>query len=266
MSDEEIQSGTRWSEVIGSALNEMDYGLICVTRSNQAAPWLMFEAGALAKRLDTAHVVPLCIDLAPSDITSPLQIFQGRKLDKDGMQRIVRELHEMSDNPMSLENVDQVFEALWARLDEAIKDATKPGVDLVKAPRTPDDMLAELVTRVRALQQESDRQHGGLTSHDVALLTDLVPMLDQVTRRLRVLDDTAMTLLRAAELAARSTSQSVTSDDASTVSVGERVEHNDYGVGVVLAINETGAEQQAEVDFGGRRLRVPVRQLRLRKP
>ncbi len=62
MSDEEIKSGTRWNDQVAKALDETDFGIVCVTATNQHRPWLMFEAGALAKRLDAGRVVPLCTD------------------------------------------------------------------------------------------------------------------------------------------------------------------------------------------------------------
>ena len=51
MSDEEIASGTRWNESMTRALDETEFGIVCVTLANQHQPWLMFEAGAIAKRL-----------------------------------------------------------------------------------------------------------------------------------------------------------------------------------------------------------------------
>jgi hypothetical protein len=53
MSDEEIGSGKRWRDEIGAALNETDFGIVCLTAANQHAPWLMFESGALAKHLES---------------------------------------------------------------------------------------------------------------------------------------------------------------------------------------------------------------------
>lgn len=83
MSDEEIKSGTRWTDEVMKALDGTGYGIICVTAANQHQPWLIFEAGALAKRVgeDIARVVPLCIDLKSTEITGPLTTFQARKLD-----------------------------------------------------------------------------------------------------------------------------------------------------------------------------------------
>jgi hypothetical protein len=53
MSDQEIGTGRRWNEEIAKALDDTDFGIVCVTAQNQHAPWLMFEAGGLAKRLAT---------------------------------------------------------------------------------------------------------------------------------------------------------------------------------------------------------------------
>jgi hypothetical protein len=48
MSDAEITSGARWNDAIAKSLSETNFGIICVTRANQDAGWLLVEAGALA--------------------------------------------------------------------------------------------------------------------------------------------------------------------------------------------------------------------------
>jgi hypothetical protein len=71
VSSEDINAGTRWQGEIAGALQTTNFGLVCVTRENHGAPWLNFEAGALAKAVDSSRVVPLAIDLKPSDIENP---------------------------------------------------------------------------------------------------------------------------------------------------------------------------------------------------
>ncbi|MEU1750315.1 toll/interleukin-1 receptor domain-containing protein [Micromonospora arida] len=159
MSEEEIQSGTRWNDSIASSLDVTNFGIVCVTRANQSAPWLMFEAGALAKRLEQARVVPLCIDLEPSDITSPLHAFQGRKLDRAGMRRLVNELSDLAENPRPRESIDTLFDAMWPRLEAAVAEATAT----ITAPsgepnRSAESMLAELVTRVRNIERDTENR------------------------------------------------------------------------------------------------------------
>ena len=49
---------------------------------NQSAPWLNFEAGALAKKLESSRVVPLAINLKPSEVQQPLGQFQAKEATK----------------------------------------------------------------------------------------------------------------------------------------------------------------------------------------
>jgi hypothetical protein len=51
----------------------------------------MFEAGALAKSVKTAKIVPLCIDLPFSDVTGPLAALQKRSLGKDDVKRLLHD-------------------------------------------------------------------------------------------------------------------------------------------------------------------------------
>ena len=106
VSDEEIRSGARWGDVLAESLEETDYGVICVTRENQTAPWLIFEAGALSKKVESAKVVPLCIDLPPSDVfKGPLTPFQGRALNEAGIRRLVHDLNQDTEKPMTKERL-----------------------------------------------------------------------------------------------------------------------------------------------------------------
>jgi hypothetical protein len=135
-------------------LDDTDFGIICVTRSNQHEPWLVFEAGALAKHLEVARVVPLCIDLAPAGLTGPLAAFQGRTMDKDGMKRLVHDVSEASEKPMPRERVGKIFEALWPDFQRAVIEAVERLPVPEEPDRSADDMLAEIVDRVRRIERD----------------------------------------------------------------------------------------------------------------
>ena len=73
MSAEDIDKGERWSIDITRQLEETNFGIICMTLENIAAPWVLFEAGALSKSIERSRVSPLLFGLNPSDFTkSPL--------------------------------------------------------------------------------------------------------------------------------------------------------------------------------------------------
>src|SRR4030081_1653296 len=53
MSDTDIEKGSRGLDEVSRALEGMKVGIICLTPENLAAHWILFEAGALSKFLDT---------------------------------------------------------------------------------------------------------------------------------------------------------------------------------------------------------------------
>lgn len=69
VSSSDMKPGDRWSAVIGEQLNETDFGIICLTRHCLAAPWILFEAGALSKSITTGVVVPYLIGLDAAALT-----------------------------------------------------------------------------------------------------------------------------------------------------------------------------------------------------
>ena len=68
MSELDIQAGTRWNEQIASELEKSKLGILFVTTSNTREPWLLFEAGALAKTIAGTHLCPYLINLQPSQL------------------------------------------------------------------------------------------------------------------------------------------------------------------------------------------------------
>jgi hypothetical protein len=153
MSDEEIGSGQRWNDAIAKSLDETNFGIVCVTRDNQHAPWLIFEAGALAKSVKVARVVPLYVDLVSSDVTGPLAGFQGRSLDEAGMRRLVHDLSGASEKPMSRERLDEIFDAMWPILEVAVARASEHAPTNQAPRRSSEDMLAEVVQRLRRVER-----------------------------------------------------------------------------------------------------------------
>jgi len=171
MSNEEIESGMRWNDEIAEALDRTDFGIVCVTASNQHKPWLMFEAGALAKRLQIGRVVPLCIDLAPAEVTGPLAAFQGRRLDKSGMGKLVQDIMTAGQKSFPSESLAELFDAMWKKLELKV-DETRRRIPSPQTPqRTAQEMLEELVERVRRLDRGYPTTVSGVATNVASLLS-----------------------------------------------------------------------------------------------
>jgi hypothetical protein len=158
MSEADIESGKRWNEEVAAELEQADYGIICMTKANIDRPWLLFEAGALAKRFELARLVPLLIDLTVADVTMPLASFQGRPLSQDGMLRLVKDMNAGREPPLPSEQIDQLFAGMWPILEKrvAMALAAIPPKGAVQTSHKNQDVMAELVETVRRIERRMD--------------------------------------------------------------------------------------------------------------
>jgi hypothetical protein len=117
MSDVDVPLGSNWSFTLARILDNTQFGIICLTRENLNAPWLLFEAGALSKALDRARVVPYLIELRLSEITGPLGQFQGVEADRAGTRRLIGEIRDMAGSEQEL---DDLFDRIWGKIANAV--------------------------------------------------------------------------------------------------------------------------------------------------
>jgi hypothetical protein len=80
VSETDIGAGERWALEVAKELEQSNFGIICLTKENIGSPWVLFEAGSLAKSLQDSTVVPLLLDLDFTEISGPLAQFQAKKL------------------------------------------------------------------------------------------------------------------------------------------------------------------------------------------
>jgi hypothetical protein len=121
VSTADIGPGSRWQGRIEAELALADFGLVCVTRENQAAPWLNFEAGALSSALANHRVVPLTIDLEPKQIHGPLSQFQAQTLSRQGLQSVIARMNETSDLPVNAATVSRSVDKWWPDLESVLR-------------------------------------------------------------------------------------------------------------------------------------------------
>lgn len=125
MSSSDINKGARWATDIATELQASNFGLIFVTSGNHNAPWIMFEAGALAKAVDKALVAPLLFGVSQSELRdSPLLQFQATDYSKHEIKKLLNDINESSSEQAIAEStLDALFETLWPKLDEAVQTA-----------------------------------------------------------------------------------------------------------------------------------------------
>jgi len=161
MSEVDIESGVPWFATIAGNLAESNYGLIIVTRENQHRPWVMFEAGALAKGISKSRVTPLLVDITNTDVVGPLSQFQTNTLSRGDLHKVLKELNESrEDQKLSETQLDETFNKWWPDLEVAIRDALAAAAarDSMQAPpvRTTPELLEDALLGIRKLSLQTD--------------------------------------------------------------------------------------------------------------
>lgn len=165
VSSEEIRKGKRWPLELANALEELRYGILCLTPTNVNAPWINFEAGALSKFLDDTLLAPVLFGIKSiNDLPDPLSQFQGTKYERDDIQKMMWSINELAPIPMDRTQFDRVFATHWKDLkrnvDPLVKqideEATRSGL----TPSTESPVLSEILDLVRSQQRIIDRATG----------------------------------------------------------------------------------------------------------
>ena len=122
MSDQSIDKGERWIKALEESLSEHTIGILCITPENQHSPWILFEAGALSRFLDSSTVIPLLIGMEEEDLDSPLNQFQSTVLAKDDMYLLVKKLNELlGELKLPDDILREEFLEKWIRFEECIE-------------------------------------------------------------------------------------------------------------------------------------------------
>lgn len=153
VSTRDIDRGALWFNEINGQLQEATVGIICLTQQNKNQPWILFEAGALAKGLSTSRVLTLLIDLEAGDVKDPLAQFNHTLPSKDGLHSLVHTLNAaLGPGGLDAKVLEQVFETYWPQFEQqfeaAMQSTPESPADPVKGP---DEAIAELIALTKTV-------------------------------------------------------------------------------------------------------------------
>lgn len=163
----DIEKGTRWSTEIASELDDSMAGIFCVTRENLASQWLLFEAGAISKKVDRSLVCPILIDLDTGDFHGPLTQFQSTLFQKADIRSLILGLNKANTAHVIDESVlNATFEKFWPELESQVNEiikTTQPASGTQPNARDSRELLEEILDLTRAL---AIQKAGGFKAHN----------------------------------------------------------------------------------------------------
>lgn len=151
----DIEKGARWSSEIARELEHSKVGIICITNQNLVAPWIMFEAGALAKSIEKSRVIPILFDVKPSELVGPLTQFQAANYNKEEILSILKTINTaLGESSLEISVLESAFNKWWIDLDsKIIKIFESAEVEEHHAVRTERELIEEILDRVRFRDQ-----------------------------------------------------------------------------------------------------------------
>ena len=167
VSSEDVGKGRRWPLGLAQALESSDVGIICLTRDNRAAEWLLFEAGAISKSVKDGHACTLLLGgLKPSDVTGPLSLFQHTVFEKVDFKKLMLAINEALGKEQIQETVlNTLFEKLWPDIEEKVQKALKDVPETGTAPvRTDREMIEETLELCRAIARRGAEPDAALSA------------------------------------------------------------------------------------------------------
>lgn len=151
MSANDIDAGARWNRTIDKQLGETKFGIICATPENLTAPWVLFEAGALAKTIEDTFVCPYLIGMTPAQLPQgPLTQFQAKQANEKESLELVSTINKALKEPQPEDRIKRAFDRCWPELRDVLAKLPEAPT---KAPkkRDADEMIEEILGVVRGL-------------------------------------------------------------------------------------------------------------------
>lgn len=155
MSEADMVPGQRWNEEISVRLRETHFGIICLTPENLVAPWLLFEAGAIAKAVESARVVPLLFGVKKTELGFPLAQFHAVEADRDGFLALASAINRgFGEKSLDAAVLTSVFNGLWPNLRESLESVDPATAQTSKGiERSDREILEEVLNGVRGIQR-----------------------------------------------------------------------------------------------------------------
>lgn len=159
-----IEKGKKWSKEISDKLEESKVGIICLTKDNLNAPWILFEAGAISKHSDS-YVCTFLTDIkSSSEITGPLSSFQNTRFEKEEILKLLKTINNRIKENKTGRSLDEraleaIFETYYPKLESKIETILENNIiidnDKFTIPvRSERELLEELVENQRLLNDK----------------------------------------------------------------------------------------------------------------
>ena len=177
---------------MSAKLEESKLSIICLSRENLDARWILFEAGALAKITD-AYVCTLLLDVTPAEVEPPLSQFQHTLIDKNDVRQLIHTINQAvidaGERGLSDTTLDNIYDKFWPELERSLDDISEiqesDGQNIRSERAILEEVIQILRNQERRVSQNLEEVHSG-SVEDSPAFTQLFPSRDILTAWIRM--------------------------------------------------------------------------------
>ncbi len=174
----DIEKGAKWSSEIAGKLASCKVGIVCLTADNHQKPWILFEAGALAKDLKDSKVCSILFDMDSADLSGPLATLQTTIFEKNDFRKLMASINGAGgERALPKDTFETVFDMWWPKLEKEIQSIlAKEKKESSSHIRTDRELLEEILILSRDTSRSAETK--GLEPYPPGLIRDLVVTCD----------------------------------------------------------------------------------------
>ena len=118
-----IYKGADWNANLNDGLQAANFGILCVTKENYSAPWMIYEAGFLSHKAGIGKVAPFLLDISPSELQGPVTQFQSTVFEKRDLEELVVAVYRSETSHIQENDVRSSFNTVYDKLAEGLHEA-----------------------------------------------------------------------------------------------------------------------------------------------
>lgn len=156
ISSADIEKGEAWFSRISSELvNAGGIGIFCLTAENLNAPWLAYEAGAIAS-VDKGRVATFLFGVRGSAVHPPLGLFQNTEASsKEDVYKLIQMLNGRLANPLNEARLQRAFDIHWTSFEKELGVIQSASTIEPALPATQSiELMQEILAVVRRIEKD----------------------------------------------------------------------------------------------------------------
>lgn len=163
LSSLDIPKGSRSTTEIAEALVAAKAGIICLTPTNLNSPWILYEAGGIAKTVDRPLACTVLIGLEPSDVSKPLGDFQHTRLLEKELLHLMKTINAAAGgDARQPDEIDKAFRLCWPELKDRLDNLPAEAAP-TRPKRSDRELLEDIVDEMRHSNSDLTSKVGYIT-------------------------------------------------------------------------------------------------------